>query len=400
MPGIGLHTYKTTARYIHCSSTVETQLQPPPIFLIITFIPSSLDLFPLLCAPALPPKVRDCLSGPRYTHNFTISSSKLPVPVNFLLPKLHNLLHSIKRQFSSLKAKVIITHKLLCWERILWTGAWQTKSDFNSSSPALPLHGLEAQEYELPCTDKWAQRKNTEPCFAMEVSVKYVVRQKHHFGQRARDKLQFLLFIHIKSNLNTGNSVLVYPLLWANPFSFIFISQYGHPWIFPDQELLQPPNSVSNFASRWFAQGLKKDAVKTDKTQHWKLSVMQTDGRSHCTSREKEDGDRAALAVQRHCPKRELCRLANCNPALGWAPCSPVLLLPSLTASMIKPRQIKRVHFKCSSSKVKGELRCAAFLFALLLVASRCNKTEAHPSFPCGSCFQESESPVVCGQVI
>lgn len=127
---------------------------------------------------------------------------------------------------------------------------------------------------------------------------------------------------------------------------------------------------------------------------------MQTDGRSHCTSREKEDGDGAAPAVQRHCPKRELCRLANCNPALGWALCSPVLLLPSLTAPVIKPRRMKRVHCKSSSSKVKGAPRCAALLFALLLVASRCNATKAHLSFPCRSCSQKSEFPVFRGQVI
>lgn len=59
---------------------------------------------------------------------------------------------------------------------------------------------------------------------------------------------------------------------------------------------------------------------------------------------------------QRHCPKRELCRVVNCNPALGWALGSSAVhcLFLSLMAAVIKPQWIKRVNFKYSGRK-KGE---------------------------------------------
>lgn len=157
----------------HCSSTDSSRWNwrhscrhSPIPFPIITFFPRSWDLFPLLVSPVLPPKVRDCLlEGPRYTHDLMFFSSELPVPVNFLLSKSHNLLHPVTRQFFSSKAKVIITHKLNYWEHFLCIGAWQTKSDFNAPSPALPLYCFETQEYELLPTNKQAQpnwRKNAE----------------------------------------------------------------------------------------------------------------------------------------------------------------------------------------------------------------------------------------------
>lgn len=142
---------------------LETQLQPFPYSL------SHHHIFPQVLgfiSPVLPPKVRDCLSeGPHYICDLMIFSSELPVPVNFLLPKSHNLLHPVTRQIFFLKAKAIITHKLNYWEHFLCIGAWQTKSDFNASSPALPLYCFEAQEYELLPTNKQAQpnwRKNAE----------------------------------------------------------------------------------------------------------------------------------------------------------------------------------------------------------------------------------------------
>lgn len=116
------------------------------------FFTQPLDLFPLLVSMASPPKARDCpLEGPHYSYDLMFFSSKLPVPLHFLFPKFQNLLYPRKRQFFSLKAKAIITHNLLHWERILWTGVQQTKSDFNAPSPVHPLHCL--QEYELHPTN-------------------------------------------------------------------------------------------------------------------------------------------------------------------------------------------------------------------------------------------------------
>lgn len=132
----------------------EQCLQHPPVSRFITW---PLDLFPLLVFPVSPPRGDWPLEGPHYTYDLMLFSSKLPVPVYFLFPKSQNLLHPRKRQFFSLKAKVIITHKFLHWEHIFWTGARQTKFDFNSPSPVLPLHHFRAQEYELCPT-------NNNPC--------------------------------------------------------------------------------------------------------------------------------------------------------------------------------------------------------------------------------------------
>ena len=152
------HTSKSTVRY--CSLLFHRLLQmgweqclqlPPRPLPLSRFITWSLDLVPLLVSLVSSlPKVRDCpLEGPHDTYDLMLFSSKLPVPVHFLFPKSQNLLHPRKRQFFSLKAKVLITHKLLHWEHILWTGAQQNKSGFNAPSPVLLLHRFEAQEYEL-----------------------------------------------------------------------------------------------------------------------------------------------------------------------------------------------------------------------------------------------------------
>lgn len=123
---------------------------------------------------------------------------------------------------------MIITHKLLYWERILWTGAWQTKSDFNSSSPALlyTVWRLRNMSFHVQTNKLRANRGKIQSCFAVEVPVKHSVRQKYHFGQRDRDKLQFLLFIHLKSDLNTGNSVLYFPPCFG-PTLFPLFSLHG-----------------------------------------------------------------------------------------------------------------------------------------------------------------------------
>lgn len=83
---------------------------------------------------------------------------------------------------------------------------------------------------------------------------------------------------------------------------------------------------------------------------------MQIDVRAHCRRRGKENRDRAALDAgrgriqaggmrRRHCPKCELCRVVNYNPAVGWVLGSSAVLM----AVMIRPRWIKRVNFKYSS---------------------------------------------------
>lgn len=133
----------------------EQHLQlPPSPFPLSWFITWPWDLFPLLISLVSPPKVRDCpLEGPHYTSDLVLFSSNLSVCMHFLFPKSQDLLHPRKRQFFSLKAKVIITHKLLHWEHILWTGARQNKSDFNAPSLVLPLQHLEAQEYKLHPTN-------------------------------------------------------------------------------------------------------------------------------------------------------------------------------------------------------------------------------------------------------